>query len=643
MCGIVGRVSRRPAAAGALEEAAREALATIAYRGPDDWGVATFPGVVLGAVRLAIIDREGGHQPMRDPDTGVCLVYNGMIYNYPELRAELEHQGHRFRTRSDTEVLLRGYLEHGAGVVERLNGMFAFAVYDPRAGSLLCARDPLGIKPLYYRSTAAGLAFASEVKALLALDGAAAEPEPQAIADYVHLQYALGDKTFFRGVRKLLPGCCLEVEVGGEMRLRTYWEPEPTEAFSGSFEEAAARLRALLERAVSWQQRADVPLGAHLSGGIDTASVCALAAAGGSRLQCFTGAFREGGVFDDSEAAALTARHVGAEHSVVWAHAQDFADAYESLVYHLDEPVAAPGVFAQYAVSRLARQRVTVVLGGQGADEVLGGYTRYYLLLLDQALRQGAGQGSERLGLGWDELGGGLPQLHQYGGLWQTLEAGRPFANGTERYWSLIDRAEGIAEGLCPEFVGSLEGYRPYDAYAEVLGRHAQAELLNRVLYYETTCWLPALLQVEDRMSMACSLESRVPILDRDVVDFAFSLPTAVKMRGAQTKAVLRQACADLLPPAIAQRRDKLGFPVPVNQWFTGPLRSFVADILGSRAAGQRGVFRPEVLQVWQAPPAGAASRLLWGLLNVELWFRCFVDGNGRPVPAATSCGEAVP
>lgn len=597
----------------------------MAYRGPDELNLGVFPGVVLGSVRLAIIDREGGRQPMQDPETGVWLVFNGMIYNFPELRLELESLGHCFRTQSDTEVLLKAYVQYGREVVDYLNGMFAFVIFDPVQRSLFCARDPLGIKPLYYLHDPEGFAFSSEIKGLMALTGRKAEPNSRAMADYIHLQYTLGDKTFFAGVNKLLPGHCLFYQ-DGQLKTWSYWEPEPTGRFAGTFHQAAEQLRGLLEGAVRWQLRADVSVGAHLSGGLDTGTVSALAMREAGHLKTFTAGFREGGIFDDTAAARITARLIGADHHVVYPDHRDFADCFEKLVYYLDEPVAAPGVFAQYMVSKLAKEQVTVVLGGQGADEIFGGYTRYYLLLLDQAIRCGAECGKENLGISWDELGLALGQLNQYGGLWQKMQSQGAFADPVKRYWSLIDRSEDLAGKLDPQFDGGLHGYRTFDEFVPYLMRFHDAELLDRVLYYETANWLPALLQVEDRMSMACSLESRVPILDRHIVDFAFSLPTAIKMRGGRTKAIMREAFGDLLAPAVRDRRDKVGFPVPVNRWFSGPLRDFVGDILGSQAARQRGVFEPRVLREMVEQPGGDNSRALWGILNLEMWHRNFID-----------------
>jgi len=626
MCGIIGLIANCSRPENDLRALGNSALQRIAYRGPDASDLYCGSGVLLGNVRLAIIDQAGGGQPMLDPESGVRIVFNGMIYNYLELRQELQESGYAFQTQSDTEVLLKAYLHYGEEVVKHLNGMYAFAAYHPDNRRLFCARDPLGIKPLYYKYDGETLIFASEIKALIALRGEAVEYDPQAISDYIHLQYALGEKTFIKGVRKLLPGHCLRFD-GKSFATWVYWEPNPDSSYRGSFPQAADELRALLDDAVRLQIRSDVPVGAHLSGGLDTGTVSALAAQKLPQgLHTFTAAFNDGGIFDDSAYAQITAKYIGSEHHLSYPDHRDFAILYEQLAYHLDEPVAAPGVFPQYIVSKLAKERVTVVLGGQGADEIFGGYARYYLLLLDQAIRCGAEQGKENLGISWEELGTSLGQLNQYGSLWQKIQANGAFEAPIKRYWTLIDRSEGLIQYLTPEFESCLNGYRTFDEFVPYLMRYRDAELLNLVLYYETTNWLPALLQVEDRMSMACSLESRVPILDRRIVDFAFSLPTSIKMRGGRTKAIMRAAFDDLLAPAIRDRRDKVGFPVPVNRWFRGPLREYLADILGSKAARERGIFSGDRLRQIVDTPASDHDRALWGMLNLEIWFRNFVD-----------------
>jgi asparagine synthase (glutamine-hydrolysing) len=630
MCGILGWYA--PGGPLPDERVFNRALTTMRHRGPDDSGLYWSGPAVFGHVRLSVIDPSHGRQPWTDAETGVTLVYNGELYNARDEKRFLTAKGHCFRGDCDTEVLLRLYLEYGPDMLGRLSGMFAFAIHDPRDLTLFCARDHMGIKPFYFQTRGGVFTFASEVKALVALGGDF-EPDPRALADYISLQYVMGEKTFFKGVSRLLPGQAMLISPGGGVRLWRYFDLEPEPTFTGGFEEAAVRLRELLDQSITSQLRSDVPLGAHLSGGVDTGSICALAAArlSPTPMHTFTAAFTEGGVFDDTAAARLSAAKAGTIHHEMFPSAADFAALYPGLVWHLDEPMAAQGVFPQYIVSRLAREHVTVVLGGQGADEIFGGYTRYYILLLEQAIRYGALGVQEKIGISIEELARSLGQLRNYGPLLKQFRAGPPFEEPEAAYWRMIDRAGPFRTALTPEFIVSLEGYDPYDTYRQYLGYHPQAPLLSRVLLFETNCWLPALLHVEDRMSMAVSLESRVPLLDPEIVRFAFSLPPAIAMKNGRTKAVMRTAFARDLPSEIADRQDKLGFPVPTGRWFAGELKDWLASILNSPEALGRGIFKPEAVASALQQGDGDFGRALWGMLNLELW-----HGNLKPCQGAT-------
>lgn len=612
---------------------------TMRHRGPDDSSIYHGGPATFGHVRLAIIDPAHGRQPWTDPETGVTLVYNGEIYNAFQQKRQLMARGHRFQGDCDTEALLRLYLEYGPDMLERLNGMFAFAIHDPRDQTLFCARDHMGIKPFYYQNRDGVFTFASEVKALVALGGRF-EPEPCALADYISLQYVMGEKTFFKGVSRLLPGQAMLLSPHGGVRRWNYFSLDPVPSFTGSFEEAAKTLRTLLDDSVARQLRSDVPLGAHLSGGLDTGAICSLAAArlSPAPMHTFTAAFAEGGVFDDTAAARLSATKAGTIHHETYPTADDFAAVYPELVWHLDEPMAAQGVFPQYAVSRLAKEHVTVVLGGQGADEIFGGYTRYYILLLEQAVRAGVLENGSGTGISLEQLGRSLPQLRNYGPLLKVFRSGPPFEEPESAYWRMIDRAGPFRDALTPEFVASLNGYDPYDTYREYLCRHPKAPLLSRVLFFEASCWLPALLHVEDRMSMAVSLESRVPILDPEIVRFAFSLPAVVAMKDGRTKSVMRSAFERELPCEISARTDKLGFPVPTGRWFAGELKEWLTSIIASSQAMDRGIFRPEVISEAVNRGEGDFGRALWGMLNLELWHGNLLPRADSPSGTVKSC-----
>ncbi|MBF0348232.1 MAG: asparagine synthase (glutamine-hydrolyzing) [Magnetococcales bacterium] len=627
MCGILGWFS--PKGVPPEPDLYLQGLRVLRHRGPDDEGTLVRDGLWFGHTRLAIMDVAHGRQPWVDEGTGVAIIYNGELYNFIEERSILEGKGYHFRTHCDTEVLLTMYLAYGEAMLGRINGMFAFAIHDPRDNSLFCARDHAGIKPIYYMERDDGILFASEIKAMVAIHGTM-EPNPTAMADYVSLQYVLGSKTFFKNVYRLEPGECLRIQADGTRVKRHYWSLSPEETFCGSFEEAAEQLHALMDDAIRLQLRSDVPLGAHLSGGLDTGVICTLAARriAPNKLSTFTAGFREGGVFDDTAAAQVSSKFAETRHHEIFPSASDFLELFPTLLYHLDEPMAGQGVFPQYMVSRLAQTKVRVVLGGQGADELFGGYTRYYLLLLDQTLRNGADRGQERIGLTWDALGKGLGQLHNYGPLWSQMQAGTAFQSPVNRYWMMIDRSGDMKNTLTESFMESLAGYQPFDTFSSLFGRYSNAELLNRILHFETTCWLPALLHIEDRMSMAVSLESRVPFLDPGIMRFAFGLPTRIKLHDGKTKAVMRQAFQGELAQPIRDRRDKLGFPTPTSQWFSGPLRDFVWETLNSVESRQRGIFTSEALRQATEQQQGDFDRSLWGMLNLELWHR-----NLKPAP----------
>jgi asparagine synthase (glutamine-hydrolysing) len=612
------------------------------HRGPDAEGYLVDGNVGLGHKRLSIIDlSERGRQPLGNEDGTMWLTCNGEIYNYIELRQELRSAGHVFRSDSDSEVILHLYEEEGIDCIRRLNGMFAFALWDGRNRSLLLARDPIGIKPLYYQWDSESLRFASEAKALVAANGRQAEINPTALADYLTFQFVLGSDTLFAGIHRLMPGELAVVREGSAPAVKQYWRPAFDKAQEHDESGSGERLYSLMEDAVRLQLRSDVPVGSHLSGGIDTASlVCLAARQQDHSIHTYTAGFSEGGLFDDSSFARITATQAGTTHAEVHPDAADFADTFAALMWHLDEPVAGQGSYPQYAVSRRACQDRKVVLGGQGADEIFGGYTRHYLLYLEAALR-GEVEGTEtHLGLGLADLLPGAKQLRSYVPMMRSFFGTGLFEDDASRYFQLIRRSSSLADMLSGDMLAAVADYDPYSTFRELYEAPGDVEILDKVLNFELTASLPALLQVEDRTSMAWSVESRVPFLDPGIVDFAFSLPAAIKFTGGQTKAVLRRAVADLIPPAISNRRDKLGFPVPLSHWAKGELADWTRDLLlGERSIG-RGIFEPQRLH--SAIEHGTAfDRSLWAMLCVEMWCQLFVDGDGRDFEAPINATDA--
>ncbi len=600
----------------------------LAHRGPDDFGVFTEGPLGLAHRRLTILDTSRrGRGPMATADGAVTITYNGEVYNFVELRKDLEARGHTFRTQTDTEVLLRLYQEHGDSFLSLLNGMFAFGLWDRPRRRLLLARDRLGIKPLYYTWTADGLAFASEVKALLTVPGVRAEVDPEMLDAYMSVGYVPTERTMFRGIFKLQPGSAMRVE-NGQVETFPYWELDP-EPQPMSEAEAIAEVTALLKDAVRLQLRSDVPLGVFLSGGVDSSAVVALMHELGVRdIETFTVAYDFGPQFDETRYARQVAARFKTRHHEVYVTPEEFRDFIPSLVDHMEEPVTEAAAISLYKVARLARERVVVVLSGEGSDEVFGGYPIYsYMQALERYRRVPAA------------LRNGLinPLLERLGGKW-----------GKYTHLSRLPLEERYTGVSFYESPGKEALYRP--GMREVFNGSAMPGLISR--YYEKTVgrdamsrmmgldvqsWLvDDLLIKADKMTMACSLELRVPFLDHRLVELGARIPAALKVRGFTTKYILKKAMEPYLPREILYR-PKMGFPTPLAHMFKGEMKEYVADVLLSERSQGRGYFRPEeVRRLVGEHLSGAADhhRVLWQLLVLEEWHRRFIDGD---LPASSA------
>ena len=630
MCGICGTLERdhnRPADPARL----RRMTSRIRHRGPDGEGFHLDGPLGLGHRRLSIIDlSDAGSQPMSTADGRLWIVLNGEIYNYRELRTELEGRGHTFRSQTDTEVLLHLYADHGPDCLRRLIGMFAFAVWDAQARRLFAARDHFGIKPFYYTVTPTTFAFASEVKALLGPDLIRAELDPAGFADYVTFQFTMGDKTLFRDVRKLLPGHYLVVEPERDPIVRQYWDVSFEVDGHHTEEYFQQRLKTLLDESIRLQLRADVPVGAHLSGGLDSTTVTCLAtAAGASPFHTFSGGFRDGPEFDETRYARLAAERAGTVHHEVFPGAADFVDLMPKLAYSMDEPAAGPGVFPQFAVSRLAAQHVKVVLGGQGGDEIFGGYTRYLVAYLEACIKGGIDghQEDHRYVVTFESILPNLPQLRGYEPMLRHFMAEGLFEAPERRYFRLIDRSADLHGALDNgTWRDTTAAYSPYESFHALFDAPECHSLINKMTRFDLKTLLPALLHVEDRTSMAVSLESRVPLLDHRIVELVASMPPMVKFKGGRSKHVFREVVAGLVPQEIYDRRDKMGFPVPLSRWYREePVRGFVRDVLLGSAARTRGLVHADGVQQ-MLDGERDYGRGLWGLLNLELWAQTFLD-----------------
>jgi len=628
MCGIVGISSNGPLPADRKTTLAAM-MDSMRHRGPDGDGQAVFPEALLGHLRLAIIDLDTGHQPMYSPDGRYVVVYNGEIYNYEGIRQSLVQQGVRFRTHSDTEVLLHLLVNEGKTAVPRLNGMFSFFFYDTATKKWIAARDHFGIKPFYYARSGDEFIFASEIKAILKHPGIAPRRDDFALQQYLTFQFCLGSRTLFEGIRKLDPGHILLGEGSRIISDECYWDTRFEIDAYHTEEYFLDRLRSRIEDSVRCRLRSDVPLGAYLSGGIDSSLVCALASRYlGEGIPMYHGRFAEGPEYDESEYAKEIATFTGGAYREVVPGPSDFVDAMPKLIRMLDEPVAGPGLFPQYAVSKLASENVKVVLGGQGGDEVFGGYARYLVGYLEQALKgsifQTQEEGKHLVTL--ETIIPHLPVLKEYVPLLSQFWSSGLFEDMDARYFHLIDRSPGVASHLSPEMARALDKERLFEEFRAIFNRPDTKSYINKMTHFDQKTLLQALLQIEDRVSMTVSLESRAPLLDPRIVDLVTTMPPPLKFQGGRTKHILKKAVQTLLPSKVVNRKDKMGFPVPLKEWMrSGPVRDFVSDTLLSRASLERGVYGREAIE-GMIRESGVGARPLWGALCLELWHRSYID-----------------
>jgi asparagine synthase (glutamine-hydrolysing) len=628
MCGIAGIAGRTAPDTAARGEAM---LAILAHRGPDGTGHwADAPaGVWLGHRRLAIIDVEGGKQPLGNEDGSIQVTFNGCIYNYRELRDELAKKGHRFKTSSDTEVIVHGYEEWGEDCVTRMNGMWAFALWDAKKRVLFCSRDRIGVKPFYWREGKGTFAFASEQKALFAAGLAGREPDPDGLRQYLTFQLCLGDRTMFREVKRLLPGHSLLWSPARGAVVKRYWDVDFRIDEGLGEERASQKLLELLQDSVRLRLRSDVPLGAHLSGGLDSSVVLALArkALPDAPLKTFTGAFEDGPSFDERGFARKMAAHAKAENLEVVLGARDFESQIERIIWHMDEPAAGPGVFPQYGVSRLASKHVKVVLGGQGGDELFIGYARYLVAYLEECLK-GAIENTASRGDYVATLGTivpSLPTLQNYVPMLRSFWSRGLFEAPAQRYFQLMDRFGDVAHLVSKDL--AIDPAVTQGEFSAIFEAPKAASMVNRILYFDLKTHLQALLQVEDRTSMAWGLESRVPLLDYRLVELMAAVKPTVKFRNGRLKHLFLSTVKDLLPAEIVNRQDKMGFPVPLSEWMRGPLKPFVRDVLGSGRALQRGLWDGKAL-LEAIDHEASFGRSAWGALCLELWHRQMVDAG---------------
>jgi asparagine synthase (glutamine-hydrolysing) len=624
MCGIAGVLNLSLTKIPNLNHRLEVMNELLRHRGPDGQGAwqHAHESVGLAHRRLSIIDLSTGDQPMRD-DAGNWITYNGEVYNYIELREELGAAN--FKTTSDTEVVLAAYRRWGKDCVTHLRGMFAFALWDEAQQELFCARDRFGIKPFYYTTTGDSYYFASEVKALLPfVDNI--ETDVEGFKDYLAFQFCLAGKTLFKGIKELLPGHTLSVR-NGAIEIRRYWEVYYELDFDHTSKYFDERLRELLPESVNLHLRADVPVGTYLSGGLDSSAVASIASRqSNGDFKAFTGKFSFSEDYDESRYARALAEWRGFSLHEIDITAADFIENIRKVIYHLDYPVAGPGSFPQYMVSQLAAQHRKVVLGGQGGDEIFGGYTRYLIAYFEQCIKA-AIDGTINDGnfiVTYESIIPNLTALHNYKPMLQEFWRDGLFEDMDRRYFRLINRAPLLRDEIHWNLLGD---YSPFETFQTIFNGDnvGQESYFDRMTHFDFKTLLPALLQVEDRVSMAHGLESRVPFLDHPLVEFAATMPSNVKFKNGTMKQVLKDAMRSELPEAIVDRKDKMGFPTPLTEWINGEARDFVHETLTTRNAFNRDFVdnRKLIAGLHKEPKFG---RKVWGLLCLELWQQEFHD-----------------
>ena len=635
MCGITGVYQNGG------EPVAHETLAAmmgiIAHRGPDDEGSYIKDGIGLGMRRLSIIDLAGGKQPIANEDGSVITVFNGEIYNYRELRSDLSGRGHKFASASDTEVIVHLYEEFGDECVQRLRGMFAFAVWDSRHRRLLIARDRLGIKPLYYTESKGRLIFASEIKAILQHPSIEARLDLQGLSGYLSLKYVPSPATMFEGIRSLPPGHRLICDTRGTT-VKPYWDLSFAQNHTENHAEAeyAEQLEALLKEAIRIHLVSDVPFGAFLSGGLDSSTIVALMSHFlGDPVKTFSVGFGgDGAAFSELPYPRKVGKSYRTDHHEVIIEPRHLINLAEKVIWHLDQPIADDACIANFMVAELAARHVKMVLTGEGGDELFAGYARYSGERLSPLFRYATPAGKS-LAIAASARIPGLrrPKLALYA-LCQADEAKR-LAN-----WFPLFNCDMKASLLNDEVKETLNGASADDIFADHLSRTDARDPLSRMLYVDTKLWLADdLLARGDKTSMAASLEARVPLLDHELVEFAASLPPHFKIRRLTRKYLLKQVSRSWLPAEIVDRKKK-GFPMPFSVWFRKDARSFVHDILSPDMVRRRGLFNPGFVErLLHQHDTGFADHgtLLWSLLSVELWHRLFIDSqthNRQPGPS---------
>ncbi len=618
MCGISGWYGPRDT------KLLREMTSFLDHRGPDGEGFFVDTNISLGHKRLSIIDLKTGQQPMYNDDKSAVIVFNGEIYNYKEIRKKLEAK-YKFKTKSDTEVILRAYEEHGPECVQQFNGMFAFAIWDAKKDLLFLARDRIGVKPLYYCKNAGRFMFASEIKAFLADKQFPRILNPQAVAEYLAFQNIMDDKTFFEGVKMLLPGHYIVVQEG-KVIIKQYWDASYVKSGKRNIGDYYTDFRSILSSSVARHMVSDVPLGSYLSGGFDSGSIATFAAGKSKKkIETFTGTFKEGGRYDETKGSRLAAQKINAVVHEATVSSQDFLSSIEKIIYHLDEPKTGIPVISQYVVSKLASEHVKVVLTGHAGDELFAGYPIYKVSYFKDLVKKNPFQALRFFSFfSWSEIPRSLYFMFF------------PLFDQEVRHGLFIMfNQRQRRKALSPEFYESI----PNKKVTSVLKQFQRKDITcstDKIQYLYLKTYLPSLLVCEDKMGMAHSIEARVPFCDNEMVDFANSIPLQFKLYNHELKHIIKQSMKGDLPP-IHYQQPKKGYPTPFSLWLRKDVKEYVYSILLSERTKQREIFNQEYVKNLLDTHCRRSkdglmdlvnAARIWSLLNIELWCRIFLDGE---------------
>jgi len=628
MCGISGIINIKNNKIPSLQKNLEVMNKLLAHRGPDEESIWLHVKQHCGFAhrRLSIIDLSLGKQPMTD-ENGNWIVLNGEIYNYIELKRELSNY-YQFNTNSDTEVVMAAYLKWGENCLEKLRGMFSFAIWEEKNHSFFAARDRFGIKPFYYTVIKDTFIFASEIKAILPFINKI-ETDLDGLKDYFVFQFTLAEKTLFKGIKQLLPAHYIKIQKNN-LIVNKYWEVNYNIDFEHTRLYFENKLKAILDESVDFHLRSDVEIGSYLSGGIDSSLIASKARKflkNQSAFKTFNGKFSLSSHYDESEYAEEVARNIKSELFQIDIQPSDFIENIRKVIYHLDYPVAGPGSFPQFMVSKLAAKHLKVVLGGQGGDEIFGGYVRYLLAYFEQCIK-GAIEGTLNSGnyiVTYESIIPNLSSLRNYIPLMREFWASGLFEDRDKRYFKLVNRANTLNNEINWEI---FEPYSAFESFKSIFWQNnvQKESYFDSMTHFDFKTLLPALLQVEDRMSMAHGLESRVPFLDHQLVEFVATIPSNIKFENGNLKHLLKTTFKDVLPDNILNRKDKMGFPVPLSEWMNGALFDFVNDIFNSQIAKNRIYLNPVFDIKSLISDEGKFSRKLWGLLSLEFWQQEFQD-----------------